>query len=281
MITRLSAFVFGSHPSDDAPPNTSQKTEVEAVNNTSTTANLVTNAHDEAQCVPMRSNLSFDEGSKNQEDWVFIDVLNKNVDIEQKGCSEAVKTKNDEAIPGLASRSSQSPPATPNSADSDASGWLVTPPACFITRRPLPPIAASPMDNLLIEHPSMSVYVSPEAAVNACRNAIIDAISAVNSECGDDAMDATDMNGRSNENTPSTRNNNRQMANNSSPSRNTRSAARNARLTTNQVARLGHENSAPWLVSKQAFRRMNRTANANKGKRGPPLFQPKPCGLGR
>lgn len=38
--------------------------------------------------------------------------------------------------------------------------WFVTPPACFTRSQPLP-LEPSPLENLLIEHPSMSVYLLP------------------------------------------------------------------------------------------------------------------------
>lgn len=36
--------------------------------------------------------------------------------------------------------------------------WFVTPPPCFTGRRSQPAVETSPLENLLIEHPSMSVY---------------------------------------------------------------------------------------------------------------------------
>lgn len=36
--------------------------------------------------------------------------------------------------------------------------WFVTPPPCFTGRGSQPVLEASPLENLLIEHPSMSVY---------------------------------------------------------------------------------------------------------------------------
>ncbi|XP_037084842.1 tumor protein p53-inducible nuclear protein 2-like [Pollicipes pollicipes] len=50
-------------------------------------------------------------------------------------------------------------PSTPTSQLTVDDNWTLTPPACFATtgRAPLPP--ASSLENLLIEHPSMSVYV--------------------------------------------------------------------------------------------------------------------------
>ena len=184
MITRLSAFVFGTNPNDEGAQtqqNPPQKTEIETVNTESEpSTSQVTNAQGPMVSSNLVTSFSFDDESRGkQEDWVFIDVLNKHLEAQSKmECQKPLKSE--EAPSGIFARSAgQSPPATPNSADSEA-GWLVTPPACFVTRRPLPPIAASPMDNLLIEHPSMSVYVSSEG-VSTCRNAIIDAISAPSS----------------------------------------------------------------------------------------------------
>ncbi|NXS14649.1 T53I2 protein, partial [Neodrepanis coruscans] len=39
--------------------------------------------------------------------------------------------------------------------------WFVTPPPCFTAEEPVPDgVGSSPMEDLLIEHPSMSVYVT-------------------------------------------------------------------------------------------------------------------------
>lgn len=46
------------------------------------------------------------------------------------------------------------PPTSPCPMDGS---WFVTPPPCFVARRPVY-LETSPLENLLIEHPSMSVY---------------------------------------------------------------------------------------------------------------------------
>lgn len=45
--------------------------------------------------------------------------------------------------------------------------WFVTPPPCFTAEGPGPDIVgSSPMEDLLIEHPSMSVYVTSTLEVD-------------------------------------------------------------------------------------------------------------------
>ncbi|XP_076065859.1 tumor protein p53 inducible nuclear protein isoform X2 [Oratosquilla oratoria] len=57
---------------------------------------------------------------------------------------------------------------TPGEAGGAEAGWLVTPPPCF-TQSQGPPLATSPMENLLIEHPSMSVYIPASTASTRTR----------------------------------------------------------------------------------------------------------------
>ncbi|KFW74265.1 hypothetical protein N305_09125, partial [Manacus vitellinus] len=45
--------------------------------------------------------------------------------------------------------------------------WFVTPPPCFTAEEPGPDgVGSSPMEDLLIEHPSMSVYVTSTLEVD-------------------------------------------------------------------------------------------------------------------
>lgn len=45
--------------------------------------------------------------------------------------------------------------------------WFVTPPPCFTAEEPgLDGVGSSPMEDLLIEHPSMSVYVTSTLEVD-------------------------------------------------------------------------------------------------------------------
>jgi len=50
----------------------------------------------------------------------------------------------------------------PSDASTDVGNdWLITPPPCFLRSGSAPAPAITPLENLLIEHPSMSVYVRP------------------------------------------------------------------------------------------------------------------------
>ncbi|NWQ66076.1 T53I2 protein, partial [Neopipo cinnamomea] len=66
------------------------------------------------------------------------------------------------------------PPAPPPAASPAPAGpclmdesWFVTPPPCFTAEEPGPDgVGSSPMEDLLIEHPSMSVYVTSTLEVD-------------------------------------------------------------------------------------------------------------------
>uniref|UniRef100_A0A8C3UVQ1 Tumor protein p53 inducible nuclear protein 2 n=1 Tax=Catharus ustulatus TaxID=91951 RepID=A0A8C3UVQ1_CATUS len=63
--------------------------------------------------------------------------------------------------PGVAA--AQKPPGVPMPGGNPgkAPSWFVTPPPCFTAEEPgLDGVGSSPMEDLLIEHPSMSVYVT-------------------------------------------------------------------------------------------------------------------------
>ncbi|XP_011764754.1 tumor protein p53-inducible nuclear protein 2 isoform X1 [Macaca nemestrina] len=67
--------------------------------------------------------------------------------------------------PGAASAPAGRPPPAPSLMDES---WFVTPPACFTAEGPgLGParLQSSPLEDLLIEHPSMSVYVTGSTIV--------------------------------------------------------------------------------------------------------------------
>lgn len=67
--------------------------------------------------------------------------------------------------PGAAPAPAGRPPPAPSLMDES---WFVTPPACFTAEGPgLGPVRlqSSPLEDLLIEHPSMSVYVTGSTIV--------------------------------------------------------------------------------------------------------------------
>ncbi|KAJ8971244.1 hypothetical protein NQ314_000806 [Rhamnusium bicolor] len=97
--------------------------------------------------------------SVEQDDWVLVDR-----DSEGNSDTSSVASLDDAdceeldtniPLPALLTRASStsSLPCTSNMEDS----WFVTPPPCFTSAGPIH-METSPLENLLIEHPSMSVY---------------------------------------------------------------------------------------------------------------------------
>jgi hypothetical protein len=80
------------------------------------------------------------------DEWVIL----------SKGDSESDSKKtDDEGCGGVVDRHSRS-----SSSCQNEEGWFVTPPPCFTSVGPAD-METTPLENLLIEHPSMSVYHSP------------------------------------------------------------------------------------------------------------------------
>uniref|UniRef100_K7GF60 Tumor protein p53 inducible nuclear protein 2 n=1 Tax=Pelodiscus sinensis TaxID=13735 RepID=K7GF60_PELSI len=68
-------------------------------------------------------------------------------------------------LPGAPLGPCGTPPPTPDPCLMDES-WFVTPPPCFTAEGPSPDrVESNPMEDLLIEHPSMSVYVTSNSIV--------------------------------------------------------------------------------------------------------------------
>ncbi|XP_050169757.1 tumor protein p53-inducible nuclear protein 2 isoform X1 [Myiozetetes cayanensis] len=75
---------------------------------------------------------------------------------------------------GRSARPRPTPPSPPPAASPAPAGpclmdesWFVTPPPCFTAEEPGPDgVGSSPMEDLLIEHPSMSVYVTSTLEVD-------------------------------------------------------------------------------------------------------------------
>ncbi|XP_071784830.1 uncharacterized protein [Asterias amurensis] len=79
------------------------------------------------------------------DDWVLVDVTNS--------------PKRSRESPLNDVQSGTQPLGIPNRQHHMEESWLVTPPPCFTAGGSSPhQLATSPMENLLIEHPSMSVY---------------------------------------------------------------------------------------------------------------------------
>ncbi|KAG5890999.1 hypothetical protein JTB14_022579 [Gonioctena quinquepunctata] len=106
-----------------------------------------------AEGVENSSSLRF-RSEDREDDWVLVDR-----DSERHSDTCSVGSLEDEAAcsrrPRILSRTSStsSLPCASNMEES----WFVTPPPCFTSAGPIH-METSPLENLLIEHPSMSVY---------------------------------------------------------------------------------------------------------------------------
>uniref|UniRef100_A0A8C0BJS8 Tumor protein p53 inducible nuclear protein 2 n=1 Tax=Buteo japonicus TaxID=224669 RepID=A0A8C0BJS8_9AVES len=87
----------------------------------------------------------FVEEEEEEDGWLIIDLAAGAAAARETSCASA---------PGW------DPGTAPARGDSPRS-WFVTPPPCFTAEGPGPGgVGSSPMEDLLIEHPSMSVYIT-------------------------------------------------------------------------------------------------------------------------
>lgn len=95
-----------------------------------------------------------------EDDWVLVDRDSEGnsdtLSVRSLDEGECQESDTDVPAPGELTRTSSCsslPPYTSNMEDS----WFITPPPCFTSAGPIN-METSPLENLLIEHPSMSVY---------------------------------------------------------------------------------------------------------------------------
>ncbi|CAN7992041.1 unnamed protein product [Ixodes hexagonus] len=120
-----------------------------------------------------------------EDDWLLVDVAEADEartepsPQPEEACMERsseAEAEGTHSLPpllfvGIVDSSASSPTeVTPPSSPCPMDGsWYVTPPPCFVARRPVH-LETSPLENLLIEHPSMSVYgPCPRAMPSALR----------------------------------------------------------------------------------------------------------------
>ncbi|XP_045611745.1 tumor protein p53-inducible nuclear protein 2 isoform X2 [Procambarus clarkii] len=146
MLANLTSLIWGS---DSTPSTTTTCPTSEEESETLTLVNI-------------RASTPSDE---EESDWVLVDAAE--VGDASYGEAQALQL-----IATASSSSSASSPSSSAAASKPTSplstfgetcvggmqGWLMTPPPCF-TRSQVAPLATSPLENLLIEHPSMSVYL--------------------------------------------------------------------------------------------------------------------------
>lgn len=91
------------------------------------------------------------------------------------------KKTDDEECGGIVDRHSRS-----SSSCQNEEGWFVTPPPCFTSVGPAD-METTPLENLLIEHPSMSVYHSPTVSLVMPEKRTLASIASNNESFNDDA----------------------------------------------------------------------------------------------
>ncbi|RZF48015.1 hypothetical protein LSTR_LSTR002081 [Laodelphax striatellus] len=80
-----------------------------------------------------------------EDDWLIVD-------------KNEVQDENEEPVVRGRTVERRSSSAGPGAGAGMEESWFVTPPPCFTSAGPVTPLETSPLENLLIEHPSMSVY---------------------------------------------------------------------------------------------------------------------------
>ncbi|CAH0547501.1 unnamed protein product [Brassicogethes aeneus] len=97
--------------------------------------------------------------AESEDDWVLVDRDSEGnseaSSVESLDINEDENEDRIEPLPNITRTSSTSSLPCANMEES----WFLTPPPCFTSAGPVM-LETSPLENLLIEHPSMSVYVS-------------------------------------------------------------------------------------------------------------------------
>ncbi|XP_045110425.1 endochitinase A-like isoform X1 [Portunus trituberculatus] len=170
MLANLTSLIWGSGntavtattttttvtPSPDPSSTTTSTT-------TTTTKDAYEDAPEEFTSFNIRATTPTDE---EEADWVLVD----RAEVGEASCGgvdtigSATATSSSALTTTVTSRAAISAPVPPVSLGGEWSEggtqdcWLMTPPPCFTRSQPAP-LASSSLENLLIEHPSMSVYL--------------------------------------------------------------------------------------------------------------------------
>lgn len=118
----------------------------------------IINQQDEAAGVAEETNLRLTSAS-GEDDWILVDrdsEGNSEVSSDEEECDDRRSPATLSLQRNLTRTSSSSSLRSLPCATMEES-WFLTPPACFTSAGPIH-METSPLENLLIEHPSMSVY---------------------------------------------------------------------------------------------------------------------------
>jgi hypothetical protein len=180
MFNTLTSYLFGGNSKDI---NSKSNDDNDSVQQQFPSANLL----DEDENLSLNlTTVSADEDDDDQ-DWLFVEKEEKKEDEDSDNLSRTDSESELQLVPirnsplHLRNRflrhhddataqyrlSSNLPTLFPSSMDDS---WFVTPPSCFTSTGPIQ-LETSPLENLLIEHPSMSVYCNiRRGSLNALDN---------------------------------------------------------------------------------------------------------------
>ncbi|XP_042206946.1 tumor protein p53-inducible nuclear protein 2-like isoform X2 [Homarus americanus] len=157
MLANLTSLIWGS----ESTPTTTTTTTSAVVTTTTTCPTSEVEAPETQSLVNIRASTPADE---EESDWVLVDRAEVGEASYGEGQGvQLIATTTRRSTRSTTAAAAASIPTSPISISGETceggtQGWLMTPPPCF-TRSQTAPLATSPLENLLIEHPSMSVYL--------------------------------------------------------------------------------------------------------------------------
>ncbi|CAH1371986.1 hypothetical protein MTP99_013484 [Tenebrio molitor] len=159
MFQQLSRYVYTLLPQTTSSP------AAEGVETDTTPPSRLTASEPEDDWVLVDHRDDDSEGnskSSSVESLLSVDDDDGILIVEDSPERVVVVNRNHHPVPALLSRTNASSPPPSSSTSLPCSpmetSWFLTPPPCFISQGPVH-METSPLENLLIEHPSMSVYV--------------------------------------------------------------------------------------------------------------------------
>ncbi|XP_064099546.1 tumor protein p53-inducible nuclear protein 2-like isoform X1 [Macrobrachium nipponense] len=149
MLANLTSLIWGSNENTPPTPATNATTKNDATEKTEDALLDTLGAHN------IRASTPSDDDDA---DWVLVDRAEVDEACNWEGQVPPQWMTEAAAIPSVPVPTSSPVLCTGETSDGGPQEWLMTPPPCF-TRSQAAPLASSPLENLLIEHPSMSVYL--------------------------------------------------------------------------------------------------------------------------
>ncbi|EFA01105.1 tumor protein p53-inducible nuclear protein 2 [Tribolium castaneum] len=156
MFHNLTRYVI-----DQWLPQTTSSTAAEGVESNTTTSSRLTSAEAEDDWVLVDRRSDDSEGNSKSSSLESLNLEQEDDDddglivVERSPDRVVVVNTGSLPVPALLTRTNSVPRVTTTTSMEES--WFLTPPPCFISTGPVH-METSPLENLLIEHPSMSVY---------------------------------------------------------------------------------------------------------------------------